>query len=1375
MGNPPIIPADFNSDGIMDIAILGPTSGTQGVSILLGRADGTFAPAVNYPVAASGITVGDFNGDGKLDIIAISKTDYPIADFLAGNGDGTFQSAASLDLGISNAEYSFVASADFNGDGKLDIVLLTPNYGTGATLAIEIGNGNGSFQAPVTYSVPTAPYVAIGDFNGDGKPDIAVSGPYDMSSPAGVIVVLINNGNGTFKAPVQYAVNSGVMSLTLADMNNDGKLDLMVYTSAGTTTGISVLPGIGDGTYASPVTTTSNLLYSYSGWLAVADFNGDGKLDVAAPSNYDYTFVLLLGKGDGTFQTPPPMYSEGLGSVLLPLDINRDGKPDVVAWGRGNYPFYSSLTVMINKGNGVFPQATTYPITKSAVGFVQGDLNGDGHQDIVVAIDTLDSGGYANGGLFSTFLGNGDGTFQPPVDTSNTSSCFRPIAIGDFNKDGKLDLVVDQQSLSYPWTEYLATWLGNGDGTFHSAASQPLASSLNAIAVGDFNHDGKLDLAAAANGGMYIFLGNGNGSFANPVTYGNGFFKVFAADFNSDGNLDLVTSNSQGTFILPGNPNGTFGAPTLVPFGSLMGVGDFNGDGKPDLLLAGSGNIAVALRNGNGTFQQATPFQLSQYFGFGSPVTGDFDGDGRLDVAFLSDTGLITIVFGKGDGTFGGQTEIASNMIDHILAADFNGDGVLDLAATDISNRTLNVFLNPPVAAFDPSPLTFPTLLVGIPSSPQTVSMMNRGPVPIDISNISTAGDFSQVDGCGSHLAPGATCDVDVTFAPSQVGTRTGTLLFTDTVPGSPQTVVLKGTGGSTKPLAGVSPGTLAFGNVPAGTTSAAQPVTLSSTGGSTLTISSIGVSAPFVQTNNCGSGLGPGDNCTIHVTFKPTSAGSASGNLTITDNSNAVAGSMQSVSLSGTGLAPIAVTLSPASASLAANGTQLFTATLTGTTNTALNWSVNGVLNGNATQGTLTGTGLTRTYTAPANNLPSPNPAVIKVASVADPAKFKTASVTVTSSVTLTLTPTTSTRPLGTTQLFTATITGTSNSAVNWYVNGVLNGNATQGTLTGTGLTRTYTAPSVNVPNPNPAVIKVASAAAPTQFKTATVTVTTPVAVTLSPTTVSKTLGGTQLFTAAVTGTTNSALNWYVNGVLNGNAAQGTLTGTGLTRTYTAPAGNPPNPNPVIIKVASAADPSKFKTASVTVTSTVAVTLSPSTASEPLGGTQLFSATITGTSNTSLNWYVNGVINGNSVQGTLTGTGLTRTYTAPTVNVPSPNPVVIKVASVADATKFKTASVTVTDNIALTLIPASSTRTRGAILRLTAAISNTSNTAVNWYVNGILNGNSTQGTLTGTGLVRTYTAPSANAPSPNPAVIKVASVADPAKFATATVTVSGP
>jgi hypothetical protein len=197
-GNQTIATADFNGDGIPDVVILGPSSGGPVLSIFLHRADGTFAQRQDYPVQAAGFTVGDFNGDGKLDVVVVTFGSSPSESLFLGNGDGTLQPAIPLNQDVGNL-YTAAASADFNGDGKLDLLLLTQDFGTGATMAILLGNGDGTFQPAVTYSVPVAPYLALGDFNADGKPDIAIAGTNDVSSGIGQLSILINNGDGTFK------------------------------------------------------------------------------------------------------------------------------------------------------------------------------------------------------------------------------------------------------------------------------------------------------------------------------------------------------------------------------------------------------------------------------------------------------------------------------------------------------------------------------------------------------------------------------------------------------------------------------------------------------------------------------------------------------------------------------------------------------------------------------------------------------------------------------------------------------------------------------------------------------------------------------------------------------------------------------------------------------------------------------------------------------------------------------------------------------------------------------------------------------------------------------------------------------------------------
>jgi hypothetical protein len=308
-----------------------------------------------------------------------------------------------------------------------------------------------------------------------------------------------------------------------------------------------------------------------------------------------------------------------------------------------------------------------------------------------------------------------------------------------------------------------------------------------------------------------------------------------------------------------------------------------------------------------------------------------------------------------------------------------------------------------PVVGFSSPNLTFSGEAVGDTSASQTETITNLGTDDLTVSSVTKGGadpgDFTiSADTCTTAAVdPNNTCTVTVTFSPAASGSRSASLEFADGAFGSPQPFALLGTGGTSQPVAGVSAPSLAFGSVNIGLRSASQAVTLKNTGGDELTIASIGTSANFSQTNTCAGSVVGNSSCTINVSFVPTATGALSGSLTITDNSKGVVGSTQSVSIGGTGLAAIVVTLSPTSKSLALGGTQVFTATISNATNTALNWYVNGVQNGNATQGKLTGTGLTRTYTAPTAAVPSPNPAVIEVASVEDPTKYMTASVTVT------------------------------------------------------------------------------------------------------------------------------------------------------------------------------------------------------------------------------------------------------------------------------------------------------------------------------------------------------------------------------------------
>jgi hypothetical protein len=245
-----------------------------------------------------------------------------------------------------------------------------------------------------------------------------------------------------------------------------------------------------------------------------------------------------------------------------------------------------------------------------------------------------------------------------------------------------------------------------------------------------------------------------------------------------------------------------------------------------------------------------------------------------------------------------------------LCAAFFSGCGVAPASGSGSSSSSPS---DTPVAALSTSKLVFPNQTVGTTSAPKTITLTNSGSQELSIANISVSGDFAQTNSCGSTLAAGASCLVSVTFTPKSAGTRNGSIAFSDNAAASPQSVTLTGTGVAASAVVSLSPGSLNFGSQTVGTTSSSQAVTLSNTGNATLSISGITVSGDFGQANNCGSSLGAGNSCSIYVTFAPTSSGTRTGTLSVSDDA---AGSPQTVSLSGTGAAAGSLTASPATLS---------------------------------------------------------------------------------------------------------------------------------------------------------------------------------------------------------------------------------------------------------------------------------------------------------------------------------------------------------------------------------------------------------------------------------------------------------------------------
>ena len=363
-----VVIADVNGDGKPDLVVanicltsqaqLCSTGFVNGaVSVLLGNGDGTFRTAVTYDskgLYALAATVADVNGDGKPDILVANRGCQRFCGngtvaVLLGNGDGTFQPAVTYNSGDGDA-WS-VAVADVNSDGRLDLVVAN---NLSSAVGVLLGNGDGTFQSAVSY--PTGAqggmWVAIADVNGDKKMDLLVA------AASGAVGVLMGNGDGTFQPAVDYAAGgSQAISVTVADVNGDGKPDLLVanYIPGGS---IGVLLGNGDGTFQPAVTYASGGNQPAS--IAVADVNSDGKLDMIV-ANLSFSVDVLLGNGDGTFQGALYYNSGGAyPDFVAAADLNADGLADIVAANMGGTNISvgeGSVGVLLN--NSTFSKFTT--------------------------------------------------------------------------------------------------------------------------------------------------------------------------------------------------------------------------------------------------------------------------------------------------------------------------------------------------------------------------------------------------------------------------------------------------------------------------------------------------------------------------------------------------------------------------------------------------------------------------------------------------------------------------------------------------------------------------------------------------------------------------------------------------------------------------------------------------------------------------------------------------------------------------------------------------------------------------------------------------------------------------------------------------------
>jgi len=526
------------------------------------------ASSRTLPGDSSPIFIGDFNGDGKPDLAYIETiSGGQLSLGIQLNFGASAPTTVTTPLCVAGA--SQPSFADVNNDKRLDLV-----YDCNGFLTIQLGNGDGTFQAPAYFGKYAGALFV--DLNGDGYLDMAAF----VANPNGItqVAVSLNQGAtapGVFGSPVLYAAPNGAFGLSAGDFNGDGKQDLItrIITTAGNVTaftGFSVLYGNGDGTLNGPK--TQSVAPSYG--LTTGDFNGDGVTDLGfllAPApNSPFTSVqILLGSNSETFSQGAAL---PIAATPTPQQIPQPMTAVALADG-GNLDLLVTtdvLNVFHGDGKGGFTPTGSYAVSAQpgvGAGYLFADVNGDGNQDLIVP---------GRAPEFFIFLGNGGSTFHAPPGT--------PVSglVADVNNDGIADMVF----LPAQGGNYFGTALGRGDGSFailNQTTLVPAAQGGYVLLTGDFNGDGKTDVVAMQPGSAGVhglpcgapdaqllsYLGSGDGRFqakGTALALGvGGAYSGVTGDFNSDGNLDIIVPFSCPPFSLlfvAGHGDGRLPAPS---------------------------------------------------------------------------------------------------------------------------------------------------------------------------------------------------------------------------------------------------------------------------------------------------------------------------------------------------------------------------------------------------------------------------------------------------------------------------------------------------------------------------------------------------------------------------------------------------------------------------------------------------------------------------------------------------------------------------------------------------------------------------------------------------------------------------------------------
>ena len=664
-----LVLGDFNGDTWPDVATVNTSEDT--VSVILNNQTGGFGPPIETDLEYEPYTLAaaDFDANGDLDL-AIGS--YSTVTVLFGNGDGTFQAPVDYDTGVNYI--ATIVAAPLDAGASVDLAV-GGRYNN--ALIVLLNEGNGTFGPPAAYpSAGSITEMISGNFDGSPPLDLLVTHGGGNS-----ISLLINFGDGSFAPPSSFVAGTNPSSLGAGDLDDDGDLDAVVTTEGY----LSVLKGNGAGSFNAAVQYPAPLSYG----VVVEDFTGDGNLDVATLQSDYYSDRLLLfaGNGSGALAKLDRGFHVGLEPMALAAgDLDGNGETDIALANSAS----STVGILLALGNADFAAALSIDSPSDAEILAPGDFNGDGIPDMA-------GGRY---GAVAVQLGDGSGGFTTSY-WNNTFYEVTMVLAGEFNGDSHLDLVV----LSRYYESRML--LGLGDGTFETLpVPVPTDGYPFRGAAADFNGDGHLDLATTrecCNTGVSILLGHGDGTFAigTPLESLGNLRGIYAGDLDGNGFPDIaaVSYERYSVFVYLGFGNGLFSPGAEYPAGVApwtVQAGDLTGDGYADLLFAnlGARNVTILAGLGNGTFTAGPTLGLGLTVYDAVPV--DLDQDSVLDIVTANgDSSSVSVFLGIGNGKFRSPTTTSTDRYPQSLAvADFALNGFPDVAAATTGDGTFTLLRN---------------------------------------------------------------------------------------------------------------------------------------------------------------------------------------------------------------------------------------------------------------------------------------------------------------------------------------------------------------------------------------------------------------------------------------------------------------------------------------------------------------------------------------------------------------------------------------------------------------------------------------------------------------------------------------------------------